>query len=166
MPTTLKIHSISIWNPTIPSTWQAKKDTCGNCIAWFAHHPWVLHLINKTNAIHFSRLTWLHHHYKYCAQIIIIIFNNYWFCNCLHWVQMEICLYQQWIHNLNIIFCHNLNDKWITHKILYNFHIFEMKIKHDCQHVMCFGYNVRLKKGQERPQCIENLAHHSQLEFL
>jgi len=51
-------------------------------------------------------------------------------------------------------------------KIPYNFHIFEMKIKHDCQHVMCLGYNVRPKKGQETPKCIENLFHHSQLEFL
>ncbi len=116
--------------------------------------PWVLHLIKKTNVIHFSWLTWLHHHYKYFTERIIIIFNNYWFHNCFHWVQMEICLYQQWIHNLSVIFCHNLKGKWIAHEIPYNFHIFEMKIKHDCQHCR----NPNLAKCGGEAQHLEKLG--------
>lgn len=34
---TLKIYSISIYNPTLPMTWWAKKETWGNCTPWFAH---------------------------------------------------------------------------------------------------------------------------------
>jgi hypothetical protein len=35
--TTLKIHFISIYDPTLLRTWWAKKETWGNCTPWFAH---------------------------------------------------------------------------------------------------------------------------------
>ncbi len=38
-PTTLKILSISIYETIMSNTWQAKNETCGNCIKCVVHHP-------------------------------------------------------------------------------------------------------------------------------
>jgi NADH:ubiquinone oxidoreductase subunit F (NADH-binding) len=38
-PTTLKKTSISIYEAIMSNTWQAKNETCGNCIKCVAHHP-------------------------------------------------------------------------------------------------------------------------------
>ncbi len=34
---TLKMHLVSIYEPTIPSTWRAKKTTCGNWVVCWPH---------------------------------------------------------------------------------------------------------------------------------
>ncbi len=34
----LKIHLVSIYEPTTPSNWRAKNETCENCITCVAHH--------------------------------------------------------------------------------------------------------------------------------
>jgi hypothetical protein len=51
-PTTLKIRSLSIYDPTIPRTWQARRKTCKNCITCFAHQIKVFSISTSHNTNH------------------------------------------------------------------------------------------------------------------
>jgi len=55
--------------------WQVKEGICGNCISHFlpiitkGFPFWLItHIINEIITFHFSRLTWLYHHWKWFAQ--------------------------------------------------------------------------------------------------
>ncbi len=68
---TFKFFSVSIYEPTMPSTWWTKNDTCKNCILYVAHH--LKGFLVFTNHMHNCQNIWVH---IQCWHDGIININN------------------------------------------------------------------------------------------
>ncbi len=112
---TLKIRSISIYDPTTPRTWQARKKNVQKLPTKLKCFQFLLEILQVVDIIatHFLMWTWLHHHLIQFAQKKVIIIN----CCCPNRVQMKKHLQQKRAHNINVITYHNLNDMCMAHKI-------------------------------------------------
>jgi len=148
MTLTLKIHSILIYDPIVPRTWQMKKETCRNCTTCFACQIKGLSIFTS----HISNYQYNCNSFFNVDMIASSFDTIYpknkssssttinWSITTLTWFNWKDTYnIKKRAHNTNIIICHNLNGMCMAHKIPYNLHVFELRVKHDGQHVMSLG---------------------------